>query len=195
MKKAIHDPEEYTISVRKEVMDGMTLWVSRVAELPDVLEFGDSKEDAYSNTLYTIKVGQEMCVEAGTPFPAPFVFEEKTASGRVTLRLKRSTHAKAIKVAEEEGVSLNSYIASCVENENISKDFKIIIAQMETLKSHMRGLSAEQSVNFTLISSIVKNHVVTMRSKVTFDQVDEEFDHRSVVHRFLTSQDMSYAYD
>lgn len=106
--------EEYTISVRKERMDEEIYWVARVEELPDVMEFGETREEAYELALDTITVGQEMCLEDGTAFPAPKTFADVNASGRVTLRLPKSVHANCIAKAEEEGVSLNSYILTCI---------------------------------------------------------------------------------
>lgn len=110
----MYNAEEYTISVRKERMDGDVYWVARVEELPDIMEFGETRDEAYNLALDTITTGQEMCLSEGTPFPAPKVFQDSEASGRVTLRLPKSVHANCIRRAEEEGVSLNSYILTCV---------------------------------------------------------------------------------
>lgn len=190
MKKTIHDPEEYTISVRKEVMDGMSLWVARVAELPDILEFGETRDDAYSNSVYTIKVGQEMCAEVGTPFPPPRVFEENTASGRITLRLKKSTHFKVIQTAEDEGVSLNSYISSLVESQlpltglkNIESRVSSLQLGIQRLSNAISKISSDNDRQTSIFTSLFNRTSVTLNSRmdliggnISYDDSESEFD-------------------
>ena len=106
--------EEYTISVRQEHIDGEAYWVARVEELSDILEFGETREEAYALAIDTISVAQEMCLSQGTVFPSPKIFTEPDVSGRVTLRLPKSVHASCIKNAESEGVSLNTYLLTCI---------------------------------------------------------------------------------
>ncbi|HGM6837275.1 TPA: toxin-antitoxin system HicB family antitoxin [Serratia marcescens] len=195
MKSVMHNPEEYTISVRKELMDGMSLWVARVAELPDILEFGEDMASAYDSAFHTIRVSQEMCLEQGTPFPAPSNFSIPDCTGRITLRLKKSTHAKAIKLAETEGVSLNSYIAACVERENVLKEIGTLESKVDYLSRLVSGMNDGQAMTFTMMSKFVKTHAVTMRSQVKFDVEEQVFNPKANVHRFLLQQDMKYAYD
>ncbi|MBD9987931.1 type II toxin-antitoxin system HicB family antitoxin [Citrobacter portucalensis] len=142
--------EEYTISVRKERMDGDVYWVARVEELPDIMEFGDTREDAYNLAIDTLTVGQEMCLAEGTAFPAPKVFQEPNVSGRITLRLPKSVHANCIRRAEEEEVSLNSYILTCitsyrsVQESNFStslfEDFKRSVMALANPRGHLQLL-------------------------------------------------------
>lgn len=108
--------EEYTISVRREMMDGESYWVARVEELPDILEFGQTKDEAYNLAIDTIITGQEMCLSEGIHFPSPKKFEEHQTSGRVTLRLPKSLHHKCIIESEKEGVSINTYIVTCISS-------------------------------------------------------------------------------
>ncbi|ENE5196837.1 toxin-antitoxin system HicB family antitoxin [Vibrio parahaemolyticus] len=108
------DPEFYSISVRKEEMDGELLYVARIKELPDVMEFADSFEEARELALDTIQTSYEMCLEQNIPFPKPVIENEIQASGRITLRLPKSLHAKLIVLAEEEEVSLNQYLVSAL---------------------------------------------------------------------------------
>lgn len=135
--------EEYTISVRKERMDGEVYWVARVEELSDIMEFGDSREEAYTLAIDTITVAQEMCISEGTRFPEPKVFVEQSASGRVTLRLPKSVHGNCISIAEAEGVSLNTYILTCITSYRSSSDVKVmdidhITPEWEAALLHLR---------------------------------------------------------
>jgi len=137
--------EEYTISVRKERMDGDVYWVARVEELPDIMEFGDTREDAYNLAIDTLTVGQEMCLAEGTAFPAPKVFQESNVSGRVTLRLPKSVHANCIQRAEEEGVSLNSYILTCITSYRSVQEASFKTSIFEDLKKSVMALTIPRS--------------------------------------------------
>lgn len=191
----MHEAEEYTLSVRKERIEDEIMYVARVEELPDVEEYADTYEFARELALDTIRTTQKVFSKQGLEFPSPKQFTANSASGRVTLRLKKSTHAQAIVMAEKEGVSLNTYIASCVERNHSFSEICNIKTQVEQLAHYVRGMNAEQAVNFTIISKLVSNHAHTIHSKIRFDEEDRDFDPKSSVHRFLLRQDVNYAYD
>ncbi|MBS6058313.1 MAG: type II toxin-antitoxin system HicB family antitoxin [Pantoea sp.] len=131
-----YNAEEYTISVRKEAVDGDYYWVARVEELPDVMEFGDTREDAYAAAIDTIEVGQQMCAEQGTPFPQPKSFDEVEVSGRVTLRLPKPLHIKCIKRADEAGVSLNTLLITDIQSASTKSEIsEQIKAELSDIKS------------------------------------------------------------
>jgi len=110
------DAENYTISVRKEVVEGEELFVARVAELPDVCEFADSANDARGLAKDTIETAYDLCMQKGIPFPEPKIVNDDlvSASGRVTLRMPKTLHTKLIEKAEEEDISLNQLIVSAL---------------------------------------------------------------------------------
>lgn len=147
------DPEFYGITVRKETMDGELLYVARIQEFPDVMEFADSYEEARELALDTLQTSYELCTENDIPFPAPALYDVTQASGRVTLRMPKSLHAKLISIAEAEEVSLNQYIVSALslnygQNSVLSKistQLKGGIAHITNcvgeLNLHMRGFA------------------------------------------------------
>lgn len=195
MKPIKHNPEEYTISVRKEVMDGMCLWVARVDELPDVLEFGENREDAYTNAIFTIKVGQDMCVAEGTPFPPPKVFEANDVSGRVTLRLKKSLHAQCIRLADSEGVSLNSFIASCLQAQSSLYGLSNIQTQLHDIATMVRGIRNNSNIQTTIYTQLAQQKSVTLHSRVKL-QAEDESEAVSRVRNFCSvNVSRSYAND
>lgn len=107
------DAELYTISVRKELVENEFFYVARVAELPDVEEYGDSFNEARELAIETITTSHELCIEENIPFPTPIEFSAlDSVSGRVTLRMPKSLHAKLTQESEKEEVSLNQYIVS-----------------------------------------------------------------------------------
>lgn len=175
MKQTKHNPEEYTISVRKEMMEGMCLWVARVEEIPDILEFGDSMATAYENAISTLTVGQDMCLSQGTPFPAPKVFADSEASGRVTLRLKKTLHAQCIKLAEEEGVSLNSFISSCVQAHASLYGLSKLQEQVNDLTVMVKGIMHDNNnIQTTIYTQLAKQRSsLTVHSKMRLHPEDD----------------------
>ena len=109
--KEIVDPYSYNITVRRGVFEGETLFEARVKELPDVREYAESAQDAYTLAIDTIETAAEMFAEAGRPFPPP-VSPRDDFSGRVTLRLPKGLHRALAGAAEDEGVSLNQHLVA-----------------------------------------------------------------------------------
>ncbi|MGB7815848.1 MAG: toxin-antitoxin system HicB family antitoxin [Methylotenera sp.] len=107
------DPEAYTLTIRKELIDNELIYVGKVAELPDVVAFEDTYEEAHQILLDTISSLQEIADEQNRTFPAPFETEDEY-SGRVTLRFTKSLHKSASLMAEREGVSLNQFLNTIV---------------------------------------------------------------------------------
>ncbi|MGU5758855.1 toxin-antitoxin system HicB family antitoxin [Aeromonas caviae] len=116
------NPEEYTVSVRMESVDGERMYVARIQELPDVEEYADTAEFARELALDTVATMYEICQEKGLAFPAPNVAQAPEASGRVTLRLAKSIHAAAIQRAQIEEISLNQFISNAVSSALIKAD-------------------------------------------------------------------------
>ncbi|HAU4888422.1 toxin-antitoxin system HicB family antitoxin [Aeromonas hydrophila] len=117
------NPEEYTVSVRMESVDGERMYVARIQELPDVEEYADTAEFARELALDTIATMYDICQDKGLKFPSPNVAQAPEASGRVTLRLAKSIHAAAIQRAQFEGISLNQFMSNAISNELIKANY------------------------------------------------------------------------
>jgi predicted HicB family RNase H-like nuclease len=103
------DAERYAITVRKVRIEGEDLWRATVRELPDVAEFADTREIAISLATDAIESLMEDAKVEGRPFPEP-IEDDDEYSGRVTVRLPKSVHRAVALQADEEGISINSYI-------------------------------------------------------------------------------------
>jgi len=108
------DPEEYTISVRKESIDGDIFYVGRVAEFPHLTAFEETAYEARAVILDAVSTLQEVAAEKGEELPAPTSLSEEEFSGRFTLRLPKSLHAKMYRLSEREGVSLNQLFVTAI---------------------------------------------------------------------------------
>ncbi|WP_449649254.1 toxin-antitoxin system HicB family antitoxin [Rahnella aceris] len=112
MQKIIHRPEEYTISVKLEDIEGDWLYVARVLEIPDIVEYADDANFARELALDSISTSKEMCENAGISFPAPSPSVSDSYSGRVTLRIPKDLHRICALSAEKQGVTLNHYLST-----------------------------------------------------------------------------------
>ena len=105
------DPHAYNISIRRVNFEGEALFEARVKELPDLVEYAETFEEAYDLAVDAIETGAEAYAEQGRAFPEAQVPADDF-SGRVTLRLPRSLHRTLTTAAEDEGVSLNQHLVN-----------------------------------------------------------------------------------
>jgi len=103
------DPTRYSITVRRVTVDGELIWRASVTELPDLAEYGEDAHSAYDAALEAIKDLHAAAQADGLPFPDPAA-EVEEYSGRITLRMPPSLHAKAAAFADRETTSLNQYL-------------------------------------------------------------------------------------
>jgi len=108
------DPESYTISIRKENHDGESYYVGRVAEFPNISSFEDSYEESHALVIDAILTLKKIADESQVPFPAPYPQPTDEFSGRITLRLPKTLHAKVSKKASQEEVSVNQYVVTAI---------------------------------------------------------------------------------
>ena len=79
---------------------------------PGLSAFGASEEEALTEAKIALAGFIETCEANNIPLPEP---EDRASfSGKLQLRLLRSLHRIAAKLAELEGVSLNTYIADAL---------------------------------------------------------------------------------
>ncbi|WP_376692020.1 toxin-antitoxin system HicB family antitoxin [Wenzhouxiangella sp. EGI_FJ10409] len=101
----------YNITIRQVEVDGQELFEARVRELPDVVDFGDTWEEAYELAVDTIETTAKIMAERGRRMPEPAIVEDDY-SGRVTLRVPKALHRRLAEQAQHESISLNQYLVS-----------------------------------------------------------------------------------
>ena len=105
------DPHAYNITIRRATFESEVLFEARVKELPDLVEYGESFEEAYDLVVDAIDTAAAAFAEKGRAFP-PAVVPVDDYSGRVTLRLPRSLHRALAESADDEGISLNQHLVN-----------------------------------------------------------------------------------
>lgn len=107
----IADARAYNITVRWGEFEGDSLFEARVKELPDLVEYAESYEEAYELAIDAIETTAAAMAERGASMPIPLEPADDF-SGRVTLRISRSLHRALAEAADSEGVSLNQHLVN-----------------------------------------------------------------------------------
>jgi len=93
--------------------DKDSIFVAQIPELPGCSAHGDSPAEALDMLRDNQTSWIEAALEAGEQIPIPRP-EEDLPSGKWLQRVPRSLHKKVIECAEEEGVSLNTFVTYCL---------------------------------------------------------------------------------
>ena len=116
------DAARFSITVRKEMTEEGEMYVARVAELPDVVVYGDSFEYAYEGAIEVIEGAKEVFDENNRVFPGPEVNLSSEYSGRLPIRTSKTLHRSLVHRARREGISLNAYVNLLLAREDAVTD-------------------------------------------------------------------------
>lgn len=108
------DPDNYSISIRKENIDGEMFYVGRVAEFPNLCAFEDTFDAAREILKDAIVTVKRIADESGEVLPQPFSSYANDYSGRITLRIPKTLHAKIDRLASQEAVSVNQFLNTAI---------------------------------------------------------------------------------
>lgn len=159
----IFDPEAYTIAIRKEQQaDGEVLYVGRVAEFSNISAYEDSFESARALVLDAIQTLKKIADETQVEFPLPYPVMSDEFSGRVTLRLPKTLHAKVSRIAAQEDVSVNQYLVTAVayyvgETEGVSK----VVSNATNVFERVVANAVNTAIGMWHATNFILNGVVT----------------------------------
>ena len=77
--------------------------------------FGETEEEALNEAKIALQLFIESYEEREIPLPEPRT--SQAYSGQLRLRLSKSLHQRAAKMASDDGISLNQYITNAVNRE------------------------------------------------------------------------------
>lgn len=89
--------------------DGETYYRITIPKLPGLIAYGDSINDGLNELKEAKKAWFASCIRRKVRIPEPV---NKNYSGKLLVRMPKSLHAQLAQEAEEENVSLNSFIVS-----------------------------------------------------------------------------------
>jgi predicted RNase H-like HicB family nuclease len=85
---------------------------AEILEFPGCYSQGDTAQEALANVEEAATNWIEANLDAGRPIPAPATDSEY--AGKVALRLPRSIHRQAVRMAERDGTSLNQWLVTAI---------------------------------------------------------------------------------
>lgn len=95
-------------------------YIAFIPELPGVSAFGNSPSEAIAELEIAEDAYLESLREAGEDIPAPE--KHTTYSGQIRLRMPKSLHARLAQSAQDENVSLNTYLISLLAEGRSGKE-------------------------------------------------------------------------
>ena len=104
--------DEYQVTLSALSEDDGGGFLAEVFELPGCIADGDTKEEALTNISDAIESWISTAKAEGRDIPDPKLNVDESPSGKFTTRVPKTIHATLIKMAEQEGVSLNSLVNS-----------------------------------------------------------------------------------
>ena len=103
--------QEYSVKITKLSPEMGGCYIAEVEELPGCIADGETPQEALNNVDEAINLWIEVQQKSGRSVPAPKVYENKKEyNGKISLRTSKTLHETLVKIAETEGVSLNSFI-------------------------------------------------------------------------------------
>ena len=104
----------FTVVYTKENTD--YFWLARSSSLDGCIGTGRTPEEAISELEENESTWLEAAMEFGDEIPRVPVEEEKTFSGKLSLRISPAVHKKASVLASRENISLNQFINDAIVN-------------------------------------------------------------------------------
>jgi len=89
-------------------------YIATCPEFVGLSAFGETANEALAEAQVALKLFIETYKEKGIPLPEPKTVQDY--SGQIRLRLPKSLHGQAAKVASEDGISLNQLITLAVQS-------------------------------------------------------------------------------
>lgn len=102
--------EKYQILITTLSVEDGGGFLATVPELPGCMSDGESRCEALQNAQVAIEEWIETAKELGRPIPEPKIHSENDPSGKFTARLPKTLHAQLIRLADQQGVSLNNLV-------------------------------------------------------------------------------------
>ena len=88
-------------------------YIAVCPEFPGLSAFGETAEEALAEAQIALGLFIESYKAKGLPLPKPQ--KAKSYSGQIRLRLPKSLHAQAARIAAEDHISLNDFLTLAVQ--------------------------------------------------------------------------------
>ncbi len=106
---------QYKMEIFSDIADdGTTYWTVRFPAVPNCVGGGDTPEEAIEEAQENLAAHLEYLSGEGYPIPESDLINQEY-SGKIALRVAKSTHRKLAERAKEEGISTNTLIGNAIE--------------------------------------------------------------------------------
>lgn len=109
----------------KKAEDGTTYWTAKYPSVPGCVGGGDTPQEAMAEAQENLTVYLEYLEEEKMKIPEED--SEPPYSGKVALRISRSTHKKIADMADREGISINMLLNNAIERFIGEQKFNVTI--------------------------------------------------------------------
>lgn len=69
------DPYEYSITIKKVLIDDESVFEATVLEIPDIVEYGQTYTEAYELAIDTLTAAAAMWADSNRSFPVPYAHQ------------------------------------------------------------------------------------------------------------------------
>ncbi len=149
----------------KKAEDGSTYWTAAYPSIPGCIGGGDTVEEAISEAKENLEIYLDYLQEEHKKIPDDDYKNEY--SGKIALRISKSTHKRLAEISDNEGISINSLINNAIENYIGLKQYDMNInKKIDDLKEIADSSLGLQQVN-TAINQKVWQDVTQLKNFVT----------------------------
>lgn len=159
---------EYEIKVYPIYLDdGKIEWCAEFPDLVGCVGGGNTLQEAIEDAQISKEIYLEYLEENNMDIPIPTIQKFDLPSGRISLRVAKSTHKKLLELADSDGVSLNSYINSAI-NEKIGQSnvFNCVNGLLDSMQQIMIGAFNPVLKSILYRSNELKYHKESNEAKV-----------------------------
>jgi predicted RNase H-like HicB family nuclease len=161
--------DKYSFNIIWSDEDGE--YVATCPSFPGLSALGETAVEALTEAKIALGLFIKTCEEKGIPLPEPEVAQKY--SGQFRVRLPKSLHREAVRLAALEDVSLNQFVISAIEQKIVGGQYIV----------EMKRILAEQISQYqvSLVSAISSEERITTQEQVTETAPTNE---RTVIRRY-----------
>lgn len=148
--------------------DGRSEWCVEYPDLKGCVGGGDTIEEAIADAEATKQVYLDYLKSEGYDLPKP-TDESELPSGKIALRVAKTTHKQLLENAKAEGISLNAYIQAAI-NEKIGTDSTI--NELKQLLTKIENNIEEVKENQAYLKNTIGQQIPWNENEFSFKAVE-----------------------
>ena len=153
--------------------DGNTYWTASFPAFEGCVGCGSTAEEAVKEAQENLAFYIECMEMDGASIPEPYA--PSAYSGKIALRVAKSTHERIAVLAKDEGVSINSLLNIAVENFLGIKKYEMELdSRIQNIQSLTEKILTLQKMNFIMNQQMALWRGVDGNNQFVYSGVTEE---------------------